>query len=311
MTNPPIREKLTQNTGAILFVLLLVDSLHLVFAAVLRPYFPAVTAGFLVLVIATAEVWLFLTWRRQVNWRVLTDNLPFFLVVGGLVGGATWMSYLSVRFVDPGTAALLSRSSTIFTIGLGLLWLKDRLSRQEWLGTAVALVGVGIISFQPGDYLRIGSLIVLGSSFLYALHAAVVKRYGDEIEFTNFFLFRVMATSFAMFLMVWQQDAFVGPTEPIGWVYAAAAGTIDVVISRVLYYWSLRKLTVSYHAIVLMMSPVVTILWSLLFFQEFPTVRALIGGALVLAGLVIVSLYRNRPQTTDVRQGMGDKRQES
>lgn len=295
MTNLTSPSKLTQNTGAILFILLIIDSMHLIFAALLRPYFPAVTGGFLVLGFATLEVWLFLAWRREVRWQVLRDNLWFFLTVGGLVGGATWLSYMSVRFVDPGTAALLSRSSTIFTIGLGLIWLKDRLNLWEWTGTALALVGVVIISFQPGeDYLRIGSVIVLGSSFLYALHVAVVKRFGNDLDFKNFFLFRVMATTFALFLMVWQQDAFVGPAEPIGWFFAALAGTVDVVISRVLYYWSLRKLTVSYHAIVLMMSPVVTIVWAFLIFSEYPTVRALIGGALVLSGLIVVNLKRGR-----------------
>lgn len=287
-----LSERLAGNSGAILVVLLMIDSLHLIFAALLRPYFPAVTAGLLVLSVATLEVFGFLAIRGEVRWSVLRNNLWFFAAVGGLVGGATWLSYASVRFVDPGTAALLSRSSTIFTIVLGLVWLKDRLNMWEWLGTAVALIGVAVISFQPGDFFRLGSLIVLGSSFLYALHVAVVKRFGDDLDFKNFFLFRVMATMVALFLMVWQQDAFVGASRPIGWLFVVLAATIDVVISRVLYYWALRQLTVSYHAIILMMSPVVTIMWSYLFFGEVPTWLSFGGGALVIAGLAVVNLQR-------------------
>lgn len=283
---------LLDNTPLVISFLLLFDSMHLIFARLLRPYLPAVTAGFYVLAIAAVEFALIVAWQRRIDLAVLRRHFLFFLVIGSLIGGATWLSYQSIHYVDAGTASLLSRASTIFTIGFGLFWLKERLTRYEWFGTAIALAGVLAISFQPGDILRLGSLAVLGSSFMYALHAAVVKRYGGEIDFLNFFLYRVGMTAAVLFILTLSQNQLVLPPEPLAWGILILAGTVDVVLSRVLYYWALRKITLSYHSIILMLSPVVTIIWSLLFFFEYPTVQALAGGAAVILGLAIVNWPR-------------------
>ncbi len=283
---------LLDNTPLVLTFLLLFDSMHHIFARLLRPYMPAVVSAFYVLAIAAVEFAIIVAWRQRIRWRVLLDHFWFFFVIGLLVGGATWMSYQSINYVDAGTASLLARSTTIFSIGLGLVWLRDRLNRWEWLGTAVALIGVVTISFQPGDVFRLGSLFVLSSSFIYALHAAVVKRYGGEIDFLNFFLFRVGMTAVVLFFFMIGQGSAMLPPEPAAWGILLLAASIDVVISRVLYYWALRQLTMSYHAIILMLSPVVTILWSLLLFFEYPTLQGILGGAAVILGLAIVNWQR-------------------
>jgi drug/metabolite transporter (DMT)-like permease len=57
----------------------------------------------------------------------------------------------------------------------------------------------------------------------------------------------------------------------------------------------LRLLPISFHAIVLTVSPVITILWSLLLFAERPSLRGLLGGAAVLPGVLVVTLKRHAP----------------
>ena len=86
------------------------------------------------------------------------------------------------------------------------------------------------------------------------------------------------------------------PTRTLGYVWFAIVLTamIDIVFSRIYYYLALRQIPISYHSIILMLSPVVTILWSLLFFAERPTMQGLIGGAVVITGVAIVSMSRNR-----------------
>ena len=128
-------------TGTLLLFLLLVDSLHFVFARLLTPHLPAQVAGLYVLAVGTVEVGLFLLLRRRIAWHVLWENKRFFLALGLLVGGATAFSYNSVRFVDPGTASFLSQSTTLFSLFLGVVWLRDALSRPEMFGALVAISG--------------------------------------------------------------------------------------------------------------------------------------------------------------------------
>lgn len=171
----PKTNRLLNNVPAIVIVLLLVDSLHFVFARLLLPYLPPTTSSFYYMTVATLQIALFAAVRRQINWRIFWENGRFFLIIGFLIASATSMSFASVAYIDLGTASLIARMSTIFALGFGIFWLKERLLRGEKIGALVAVVGVFVISFQLGDIssqLWLGTVLVLSSSFAYALHAA-------------------------------------------------------------------------------------------------------------------------------------------
>ena len=292
-------ERLKHNVPLVVAFLLLVDSLHFVFAKLLQPHLPPSVSGLFMLGIGMVETAVFLTATRRINWQVLRQHLLFFAVVGILVAAATIISFTAVRYIDPGTASMLAQTATIFALGFSLFWLRERLSRGELLGAAVALLGVFIVSFQPGDVWRIGSLLVLATSFIYSAHVAVVKRYGDNIEFGNFFLFRVMSTTFFLGLYATIRGEFVWPAPNV-WPILLLAGTVDVVISRVLYYLVLRRVQMSFHAIILTLSPVVAIGWSLILFDVLPTEQAVLGGTAVLIGVIIVTRSKQKVQTAGI-----------
>ncbi|MEM8858961.1 MAG: DMT family transporter [Chloroflexota bacterium] len=294
-SSPPTStpNSLLENTPFVISMLLLFDSMHLILARWLSNTLHPLASAFWVLFIATVQFAIYLVAVGRLEFQIFRQHVWFFAIVGFLVAVATSMNYTAVTYVDAGTAGLLGRSSTIFSIAFGVLWLKDRLTMWQWVGAAVAILGVIGISFQPIDSLQIGALFVLGSSFTYSLHAAVVKRYGSEMDFVNFMLFRVGATAFFIFSFILLapvagENVRFWPTS-FEWFALIVTATVDVVLSRIFYYWSLRKVEMSYHSIILMLAPVVTIFWSLLFFRETPSWQSVIGGAVVIAGLVIVN----------------------
>ena len=282
-----------QNRFLLITTLTLVDSLHFVFARLLLPYISPGVSAMYVLAFATLEVGIFGVLSKSINIKTMRRNLIFFLIIGFLVAASTNINYEAVAFIDPGTASLLSQTSIIFGLALGLLWLRDKLTKKQLLGALIAILGVLIITFQPGDYLRLGSLMVLMSSFLYALHTAISKRYGSNIKFVDFFFFRLLCTTLFLFLFSLGRQQLALP----GWkavVLLILVGTVDVVISRTLFYVTLRRMDMSVHAIILTLSPVATVLWSLLLFSTFPTWGQMIGGAAVLLGVLIVTLNQVR-----------------
>lgn len=292
MSESSLPHRLVRNSPLIIVVLLMVDSLHFVFARLLLPHLPPVTSSFYVIAVATAELALYLGLQGKIRLQLLWQNLRFFLTIGFLVAAATFLSYSAVKYLDPGTASMLAQSATLYALGFSLIWLKERLNKGELLGASLAIVGVFTISFQAGEYLRLGSLIVLGGSFMYSLHAAVVKRYGQEMEFANFFLYRVASITAFLFVFALGLGQLELPDGPT-WIILLVAGTVDVLVSRALYYLALRRLRMSFHAIILTLSPVITILWSMLLFDTRPTVQALLGGSAVISGVAIVTRRRS------------------
>ncbi len=278
---------------SLLALLLLVDSLHFVFARALLPYFAPTLSSLFVMGVGALEVGLYAAHRRQLRWSSLGRHWGFFVTIGFLIAASTVLTYTAVRYIDAGTASMLGKMSILFSLGFGLLWLRERLNAVQMGGALLAVAGVFLITFQPGSYFQLGSLVV-ASTFMYALHTAIVKRYGGHIDFLNFFFFRLLSTTTFLLLFAVAMGDFTWPASSGAWPLLLLAGTVDVAISRSLYYLALRRLTMSLHAIVLTISPVATVLWALLLFGTFPGPRELLGGLAVLAGVLVATLYRSR-----------------
>ncbi|MGC9347408.1 MAG: DMT family transporter [Anaerolineae bacterium] len=277
----------------LIMALLAFDSMHFVFARLLLPHLrPSVSVMF-VLGVSTIQVGLYSLARGRLRWETARRHLWFFLAIGLLIAVSTTINYEAVAFIDPGTASLLSQTAVLFSLGFGVIWLRDRLSGRQVVGALLALAGVFVISFQPGDYLRIGSLLVVASALMYALHAALTKRYGGEMDLTEFFFYRLAFTTAVLLVLALARGTLSWPGLR-AWGLILIVGTVDVVLSRALYYVALRRLSMSVHTIVLTLSPVAAITWAYLFFGTLPTPLQLLGGLAIISGVLIVSLRRTR-----------------
>lgn len=281
----------TAQSYALFTALLIVDSFHYIFARLLLPHIHPTASAFLVLAVATVQVIAYAAIRRELRWQPARAHFWFFASIGFLIAASTVLSYLSIAYIDPGTASMLGKTGIVFSLLLSVLWLRERLSRVQVIGAVVAVTGAVTISFHPGAVTQWGALLILTSTFFYALHAAIVKRYGDDMNFLDFFVFRLLSTTIFLFFFALGGGHLHWPNSET-WLLLLLAGTVDVVISRTLYYKTLRLFPMSIHTIILMLSPVVAIAVSLLLFGEFPGVQDLIGGALVLIGVFVVNRAR-------------------
>jgi len=299
-TNSPTEAGgILNNVPAIVIALIIIDSLHFVFARLLIPHMPATASSFYYMTLATIQIGLYAVVRGKMDFSVLRDNLKFFLAIGFLVGAATAMSFSAVAYIDPGTASLIARSSTIFGMGFGYFWLKERLSRGERIGAAVAIVGMFIISFQSTNLQELtwlGPVLVLSSSFAYALHAAIVKRDGGDIEFLNFFFFRMLSCILFLFIFTVARGELTWPQGREVWVILLLAATINVTVSRSLYYMILRRFQLSILTILLTLSPAMTVLWSYLLFGVLPSLQGVVGGTIIIGGVILVAMSRQKRQ---------------
>lgn len=278
-------------TVPLVSVLLLLDSLHFVFARSLLPHISPAVSVLYVLGVSTVEVGLYALARKQLHWRSLKRHFWFFLAIGFLIAASTNINYEAVAFIDPGTASLLNQMSILFGLGFGVLWMRDKLTWKQVGGACLTLAGVFIISFQHGNYLRFGSVLVVGAALMYALHAALSKRFGDGMDFLDFFFGRLLFTTAVLFVFSTVRGALAWPTAA-AWPWLILVGTVDVVLSRTLYYIALRRLTMSVHTLILTLTPILSVLWSLLLFDVVPTVARLVGGAAIITGVLIVTMNR-------------------
>ena len=280
------RRMANRNTPIVL-ILLFLDSFHFVFARLLSSLISPRVSAFYVMGVATLVIGGFAIATRQLNFSVLRKHLGFFVLIGLLIGGSTNLTYVAVDYVDPGAAALISQLSIPLSIVLSVVWLKERFTPIKVIGAVLATLGAVIIALQPSDYFRIGSLMIVIATTLYTFHTALVKRNGD-VDFVNFFFFRLLFTTLALFSFSAVQNAVVWPSVT-AWPCLILVAGVDIVLSRVLFYQALRRLHLSAHTLTLTLSPVIATAWSLTLFGVVPTLQQAIGGIVVLAGVLLAT----------------------
>ena len=293
MQNPVATDanRVTAGQIPLLTLVLLFDSLHFIFARLLLSHVSSDVSAMYVMSVATLQVGLYGWITGQLKLALLYKHWRFFLMIGALIGVSTHLSFVAVAYIDAGTAAMLGKIETIFSVALGIWWLRERFAPVQLVGTALAIGGSIIIAYQPNSPLQWGALLILISSFCYSLHFALVKRSGDEIDFLNFFFYRVLFTMLVLFLSAAGRQVLVWPSLN-GWLVLLLAGTFDVTVSRTLYYLALRKFNMSLLSVITTLSPAAAILWALLLFGTMPTGQQLLGGLGVLLGVLVVTGVR-------------------
>ena len=98
-------------------------------------------------------------------------------------------------------------------------------------------------------------------------------------------------TSLFLAFLAGGQQALVWPSAST-WPLLVTAATVNVVISRGLYYLALRRLDMSLLTIILTLSPIVTMAWAFALFGSWPSVQEALGGFAILAGVIVVSARR-------------------
>ncbi|MBO3760813.1 DMT family transporter [Ciceribacter sp. L1K22] len=244
-------------------------------------------------------------------WRTLMSGLillPFALMIGPrmtargvaeqmVFGVAAVVLYLGgfavaiAERVPTGLVALISDMLPLAIAALSQPVLGEKLSGRQWAGTAVAVGGVFIVSF---DSLTVGEAplwaygLTVASTLVFALASVMHKKRPTLRMPIHQALSIHTLTGAAVFgLVAWWQEALMPPLTAhfafgIGWLVLLATFAAYGV-----YYTALRLYPVAQVSAAIYLSPPVTMIWALMLFSEPLTPVMFAGLAVTLAGVAM------------------------
>ena len=220
-------------------------------------------------------------------WRFLVGGVIF-------IAGYALLLNFGQRVVPAGPAAFIINTNPIMTAVLAMMILGERFSLTAWLGTALSFAGIGVIALGKGLDVEIGMsvLLILGAAFCNAITTVVQKPLFARYKPLHVAAWNMAIGGFVLlpFLPSAIEQAQVAPTVSF-WsvVYLAvvpsliAYGTWAITLSRLP---AARASNFQYAV------PPMAMLIGFFWLGEIPTVFGLIGGAMALAGVVVVNLKR-------------------
>lgn len=202
--------------------------------------------------------------------------------------------------VTAGAASLIIASGPIFTALLAMVFLRERLTVLGWTGIGISFSGVALITLGEGGgglTFQPAAMLVLIAAIATAGYFVVSKPLLDKytpLQFTSYSIW-LGTVPMLVFLPRLLHELPLAPAEAtIAVVYM---GVFPGAIAYALYSRVLSKLPASIASSFLYVQPVTATIIAWIWIREVPSLVTLLGGAVALVGVALVSTRGRIPAT--------------
>ncbi len=212
------------------------------------------------------------------------------------IGAALWI--ISLRTIGPPLTSFLMKSQTLFSLFLGIIFLKERLNRGETIGIIITITGGVVVAYQREAYLIWGTITVLGAAICYSALSFFVKKVAQDLNMLTVANLRALGVSIVLFIYLIATDTFEYPTRLIDLIYMVVGGVTGAYIAKASQFQAIKILDVSRSTAVLPMESLFVVLFSFFLFGELPSLIKLLGGTAIILGVIFLVIFRGKPVDT-------------
>ncbi|GJF24605.1 DMT family transporter [Streptomyces sp. HO565] len=236
-------------------------------------------------------------------------DLPMIALCGitGITAYQVLLNWGEVE-VAAGTASLLIAIAPVFSVLLGSLFLKERLSRNIILGSIVAIAGAAAVSLAKGvGGFTVSALIVLAAAMFQGVYHFATKpllRHYTGLEVATYAM--VAGTVFALPLVpaTWQAALDV-PADALA--SALYLGLLPSALGFVIWAYAVARLPLATSTAALYLVPPVALVISFVWLGEVPHLVELVGGAVSVAGVILINRRKQAQRPSALEGGRPPK----
>ena len=247
-------------------------------------------------------------------------SLPFFLAIGwwlrnqeprltrrdwaGIAGlgflgyyAASFLDFIGLQWVGAGVGRLILYLFPTLVVLMSFVFLKMRPTRREIVALVLSYAGIVLVLsnqlHSENRLFALGAALVFASALCYAGYlvagSQVVRRVGS-MRFTAYSTAVATIPAVVQFLLLesWASLQLPG----VVWAYALVLATVVTVVPLFLQAEALKRIGANHFALIGAVGPVSVALTSALGLDEPFTAVQAVGGALVILGVLLVSLKK-------------------
>ncbi len=212
--------------------------------------------------------------------------LAIFLLLSCI--GAT----LAVRSTSVSNVGFLTSMTVAFTPFLARIFKKEKLTHKTMLVVIMAIVGVGLLTLKGSFQVAVGDLWALFSALTYSIVMLIVEKAVSKPNVDSFQLgiFQMgFGAILAVIVALFVED-FAIPKTTEGIVALLILGVVSTGVAYIAQVMAQAHTTAVRAGVTFASQPVFAGLSGLIIAGEVLSVKGYVGGALIVASLVIMSL---------------------
>lgn len=222
------------------------------------------------------------------------ESVPRGRILAQLVGmgalGYVAQSFLyltAIKFASSGLVALLLYLYPMFVFVLSVIILHEKTSPAKFVALALALTGAAL-TVRPAGGQLIGALMAIAAASIYSLYIIVgthVMKHVSAVQSSTV----IFASAGAVYGALAIFNGLHLPAGQMGWLAMLGIIVISTIVPVVTFLAGLERIGPTNAAMLSTLEPVVTVLLSAWLFREILMPLVLVGGALILAAVLLLT----------------------
>ncbi len=225
--------------------------------------------------------------------RALTKADLGLALLSGLFLGlhfATWIS--SLEYTSVASSVVFVSTSPMFVGLASHFLLKERVSRQMFVGIAVSVLGgmiVGYGDFGLGTRELFGDLLAIVGAVAVSGYLLVGRKLRRHLSLLSYiFLVYATAAVFLIAICLVAGHTFSGYSRQTYLLFILLAA-VPQIIGHSSYNWALKYLPATFVGVATLGEPIGSTILAYFILTETPTLAKISGGVLTLAGIYVSS----------------------
>lgn len=201
---------------------------------------------------------------------------------------------LGLRNTPPSRSAFITSLSVIFVpiLGYSLYGRKPRINTLA--GIILASVGLGLLTLRATELkFRQGDVLTLICAVVFALHILLLSRYLSQSDYRQLVILQFAGSAVLCTLLMPMLEI---PFLVWDFTFAAFLGITGILATALCFYVQNRAqqyTSANRAALIFGLEPFFAVLFAYLLLGQALTAREWLGGALVMAGIIIAELKRS------------------
>ncbi|MFC0674713.1 DMT family transporter [Brachybacterium hainanense] len=218
---------------------------------------------------------------RGLGRRAWRDGLVLGFVYGLAQVAQTW----GLRITDASISGFVTGTYVIITpLLMWLLWRRP-IGRGMWAAVILAFAGLAVLSLT-GFSADAGALITLVSAIIYAVHIILLEKPSQRMDATALATIQIFGIALTCGILAIPGGIEL-PASGEVWGAILYTAVIAGIVTMTLQTWAQGHLSPTRTAVIMTLEPVFASTFAVLFSDESLTARLLLGGALILAAMVV------------------------
>jgi drug/metabolite transporter (DMT)-like permease len=215
-----------------------------------------------------------------------TSTLKYGMILGFVLFVAANLQQIGMIYTTAAKGGFITSLYVIFVPILGLFAGK-KIGLNIWIGAFLAVVGLYLLSMHGQIKLELGDALVLMSALFWALHIFLIERYVQYSNAVLLSIYQFGSTAALSFLVALPMEEVSLHGILDAWIPILYAGLFSVGIAYTLQVFAQKKVQAEIAAIILSFESAFAMLGGWLILNEQHHLKALLGAALMLAGIIL------------------------